>query len=121
METACELSQDQACELITSRNAVFQDMRRCNLIVGSSAPETAWIRSVLHLSVLGPSVLKAIKGKRLTGCLPGAFWPGRYMTFRSPEQLRMAGKAGDAGVMSTHTSGSAALRWMRVVTSPTSS
>ena len=23
---------------------------------------------------------------------PGAFWPGRYMSFRSPEQLRMAGK-----------------------------
>ena len=22
----------------------------------------------------------------------GAFWPGRYMSFRSPEQLRMAGK-----------------------------
>ena len=35
--------------------------------MGSSAPETAWIRSVLHLSVLGPSVLKAHKGKTVDG------------------------------------------------------
>lgn len=56
-------SIESACEL-----SADQDMKRCNLIVSASPFSQGAYR------------------------FEGAFWPGRYMAYRSPEQLRMAGK-----------------------------
>jgi len=60
-------SIESACEL-----SADQDMKRCNLIVSASPFSQGAYR------------------------FEGAFWPGRYMSFRSPEQLRMAGKVDES-------------------------
>ncbi|CAK9015938.1 unnamed protein product [Durusdinium trenchii] len=58
---------ESACELSED-----QDMKRCNLIVSASPFSQGAYR------------------------FEGAFWPGRYMSFRGPDQLRMAGKVDES-------------------------
>lgn len=51
--------------------------------------------SHMHIHLNLPGVFQLFAGLCLAKRCPrfgGAFWPGRYMSFRSPEQLRMAGK-----------------------------
>eukprot|EP00913_Durusdinium_trenchii_P012136 g11398.t2 len=63
---------ESACELSEDQDWPHQEPKRCNLIVSASPFSQGAYR------------------------FEGAFWPGRYMSFRGPDQLRMAGKVDES-------------------------